>query len=118
MNFRRFRGQDVSRLLPPCEPLCRAVPPCRTGLDPPNIKISDSGGLDLEAWCLDAWMLAGLEWIGGGDGGDGILGRGDWKKFPHARASGARRILAGGRVPAASGTTSPGYNSQMARACA
>ena len=50
---------------------CRPVAACRTGLDPPNIKISDSGGLDLEAWCLDAWMLAGLEWIGGGDGGDG-----------------------------------------------
>ena len=30
--------------------------------------------LNLEAWCLDAWMLAGLEEIGGGDGGDG----GDW----------------------------------------
>ena len=42
--------------------------------------------------CLDAWMLEGMEWIGGGDGGDGILGRGDWKKFSHARASGARRI--------------------------
>ena len=23
---------------------------------PPEIEISDSGGLDLEAWCLDAWM--------------------------------------------------------------
>ena len=31
--------------------------------------------------------------FGGGDGGDGILGRGDWKKFQHARASGARRIM-------------------------
>ena len=28
--------------------------PCGSGLDPPNIKISDSGGLDLKAWCLDA----------------------------------------------------------------
>jgi hypothetical protein len=37
-------------------------------------------------------MLAGLEWIGGGDGGDGILGRGDWKKFSNAQASAARRI--------------------------
>ena len=64
--------------------------PCCSGLDPPNIKISDSGVLDLESWCLDAWMLAGLEWIGGGDGGNGILGRGDWKDVPHARASGAR----------------------------
>ena len=50
--------------------LWQPVPPVDAGLDPPNIKISDSGGLDLEAWCLDAWMLAGLEWIGGGDGGD------------------------------------------------
>ncbi len=83
-GFERFWEQNVG---PP-------VPPCRNGLDPPNIKISDSGGLDLEAWCLDVWMLEGLEWIGGGDGGDGILGRGDWKKFPHARASGARRISA------------------------
>jgi len=30
-------------------------------LDPHNIKISDSRGLDLEAWCLNDWMLAGLE---------------------------------------------------------
>jgi len=47
------------------------VAACRTGSDLPNIKISDSGGLDLEAWCLDARMLAGLEGIGGGDGVDG-----------------------------------------------
>ena len=47
----------------------RPLPACGSGLDPPNIKISDSGGLDLEAWCLDAWMLEGLQWIGGGDGG-------------------------------------------------
>ena len=69
------------------------VPACAAGLDFLYIKISDSGGLDLEAWCLDVWMLEGLEWIGGGDGGDGILGRGDWKKFSHAQASGARRIF-------------------------
>ena len=37
-----------------CATLCHPVPPCAAGLDPPNIKISDSGGLDLEAWCLDA----------------------------------------------------------------
>ena len=37
------------------DPLWRPAPPCAAaGLDPPNIKISDSGGLDLEAWCLDA----------------------------------------------------------------
>jgi hypothetical protein len=38
--------------------------------------------------CLDA---EGLELIGGSDGGDGIMGRGDWKKFSHAQASGAWR---------------------------
>ena len=27
--------------------------------------------IHLEAWCLDAWRLEGLELIGGGDGGDG-----------------------------------------------
>ena len=43
---------------------------CAAGLDPPNIKISDSGGLDLDSAGLDAWMLEGLEWIGGGDGED------------------------------------------------
>ena len=47
---------------------------CGSGLDPSNIKISDSGGLDLEAWGLDAWMLTRLEWIGGGDGGDRGIG--------------------------------------------
>ena len=62
------------RPVAPCGALWRPVPPNGSGLDPLYIKISDSGGLDLEAWCLDAWMLEGLEWIGGGDGGDG----GDW----------------------------------------
>jgi hypothetical protein len=57
----------------------RPVPPNRTGLDPPNIKITDSGGVDLDSGGLDVWMLAGLEWIGRGDGGYGILERGDWK---------------------------------------
>ena len=33
--------------------------PCVAGLDPLYIKISDSGGLDLKAWCLDVWMLEG-----------------------------------------------------------
>ena len=60
--------------VPPCAALCRPEIPCRAGSDPSNIKISDSGGLVLDAWCLDAWMLEGLEWIGAGDGGDG----GDW----------------------------------------
>ena len=39
---------------PPVAALYRPENPCRNGLDPPNIKISDSGGLDLEAWCPDA----------------------------------------------------------------
>jgi hypothetical protein len=33
--------------------LCRPVAACGSGLDPPNIEVSDSG-------CLDAWMLAAL----------------------------------------------------------
>ena len=37
-----------------CGSLKPPVPPCAAGLDPLNIKISDSGGLDLETWCLDA----------------------------------------------------------------
>jgi hypothetical protein len=37
------------------------VPPCGNGLDRPDIEISDSRGLNLEAWCLDDWMLAGFE---------------------------------------------------------
>ena len=40
----------------------RPVVPNRSGLDPLYIKISDSGGLDLEAWFLDAWMLK--DWNG------------------------------------------------------
>ena len=58
--------------------LWQPVPPCAAGLDPPNIKISDSGGLHLEAWCLEAWMLEGLGWIGEGDGGVGGHWNGMW----------------------------------------
>ena len=67
----------------------RPVAACRSGLDPPNIKISDSGGLDLEGWCLDAWMLAGLEEV---TEVTAFWREGIWKKFPHARASGAWQI--------------------------
>ena len=70
------------------------MPPCDAGLDPPNINISDSGGLDLEAWYLDAgcWKdWNGLEKVTEVTEGIGMGGV-DWKKFPHARASGARRI--------------------------
>ena len=77
----------------PCAALWQPENPCGSGLDSHTIKISHSAGLDLEAWCLDAWMLAGLEGIGGGDEGDGWMGGGDWKKFSHARATGARRIV-------------------------
>ena len=71
-RFERFWGQGVWRPVAACGSLWRPVPSCGSGLDPPNIKISDSGGLDLEAWCLDA---EGLGWIGGGDGGIGGNGR-------------------------------------------
>ena len=42
--------------------LCWPVAPCGNRLDPLYIKISDSGGPDLEAWCLDVWMLK--DWNG------------------------------------------------------
>ena len=38
------------------------------------------------------WMLAGLEWVGGGGGSDGRMGDGDWNDVSHAPASGTRRI--------------------------
>ena len=48
----------------PCGSLWQPVPPNRSGLDPPNIKISDSGGLDLEAWMPECWKdLNGLEGV-------------------------------------------------------
>jgi hypothetical protein len=62
------------------------VASCRTGLDPPDIEISDSGGLDLEGWCLDAGCrqdLNGLEEVTEVTEGIG-MGGGDWKEFSHA----------------------------------
>ena len=59
-----------------------------------RIKISDSGGLDLEAGCLDAgcWQdWSGLEEVTEGLGWM-LDGRRGSKDFPHARARGARRI--------------------------
>ena len=44
-----------------CGSLCLPVAPCGNGLDPLYIKISDSGGLDLEAWMLDAGRI-GMDW--------------------------------------------------------
>ena len=38
---------------PPVAALWRPEVPCAAGLDPLYIEISDSGGLDLEVWCLD-----------------------------------------------------------------
>ena len=61
MDLKGSGARGVGRPLPPCAGLCRLVIPCRAGLDPANIKISDSGGLDLEVWCLDVWMLEGLD---------------------------------------------------------
>ena len=70
------------------------MPACAARLDPPNIKISDSGGLDLKGWCLDGgcWKdWNGVEEVTEVTEGVGMGGR-DWEKFPHARASRARRI--------------------------
>ena len=69
MDLRGSGVRGVGRPVAACGSLCRPVPPCAAGIDPLYIKISDSGGLDLEAWCLHAWMLAGLEGI-----------EGDWRR--------------------------------------
>ena len=80
------------------EALWRPVAACAAGLDPPNIKISDSGGLDLEAWMPGCWKdWNGLEEVTEVMEGIG-RGAGDCKKFPHARASGARRTCISGFV--------------------
>ena len=60
-QFERFWGQDVWRPVSPCATLWHPEIPCRTGLDPLNIKISDSGGLDLDAGGLDAGRI-GMDW--------------------------------------------------------
>ena len=52
--FEWFWDQNVGHPVASCGGLCHPVPACAAGLDPPNIKISDSGGLALEGWCLDA----------------------------------------------------------------
>ena len=94
MDLRRSGARGVGRPLASCAALRNPVPSNRTGLDPPNIKISDSGGLDLEGWCLDAWVMKdwnGLEGVTEVTEGIG-MGGGDWNDVPHARASGALRI--------------------------
>ena len=77
------------------DPLCRPVAACG-GLWQPVLPdwipyILRFQILEAWVWMPGGWMLAGLEWIGGGNGGDGWIGAGDWKKFPHARAAGAWR---------------------------
>ena len=63
-GFEKFWGQNAQHPVPPCGGLWHPEMFCGSGLDPPNIEISDSGGLDLEAWTPGCWMLEGLEWIG------------------------------------------------------
>ena len=64
--------------------------PCGSRLDPPNIK-------GFRFWRPGAWMSGfwkdwnGLEEVTEATEGIG-MGGGDWKKFSHAGASGARRI--------------------------
>ena len=48
--------------VPPCGTLWHPAIPCAAGLDPLYIKISDSGGLGLEAWMPGCWQdWRGLE---------------------------------------------------------
>ena len=65
MDFNRFSWTFINlkgsgarvfgglcRPVPPFAALCHPVASCRAGLDPPDFKILDSGGLDLEPWML------------------------------------------------------------------
>ena len=54
MDLRSSGARGVGRPFAACGILWHPQIPCGSGLDPPNIKISDSGGPDLEAWSLDA----------------------------------------------------------------
>ena len=60
MDFKRFWGQNVGRLVPPCKLLKTLVRPVSAGLDPLYTKIPDSGGPGLEAWMLDAGRIGGI----------------------------------------------------------
>jgi hypothetical protein len=64
-------------------------------LDLLYIKISDSEGLDLKAWCLDAWMLAGLKGLEEvADRWEEGIGRTENSRTSHTLgALGGRRIL-------------------------
>ena len=85
-GIEKFWDQNVGAPVAACATLCHPVPLDWIGL------ILRFQILEAWIWRPGAWMLEGLEWIGGGDRGIG-MGGGDWKKFSHARASGARRIL-------------------------
>ena len=85
-GFERFWDQNVGHPVAACGGLKSPMRPVAPDWIPLILRFQI-----LEAWCLDVWMLEGLDGIGGGDGGDGGMGGGDWKTFSHARASGAPR---------------------------
>ena len=89
LNGSGTRMSDIlCRPVASCGILRRPVASACAGLDPANMKISDSGGLDAGRW-KDS---NGLEEVKEATEALEGMGGGDWKKFPHARASGARRI--------------------------
>ena len=50
-----------SSLWPPVAPCGGLWPPVAADWIPYKKHFRRTGGLDLKAWCLDAWMLAGLK---------------------------------------------------------
>ena len=60
-GLKRFWGRSVGRPLAVFGGLWTPVLPNRTRLDAPNLKILDSGGLDLEAWMPDVGRI-GMDW--------------------------------------------------------
>ena len=57
-GFERFWSQNARQPVPPSGGLCR---PVAADWIPYKKHFRRTGGLDLKAWCLDAWMLAGLK---------------------------------------------------------
>ena len=93
-GFERFWDQGAWRPVPPCSGLWR---PVAADWIPYKKHFRRTGGLDLKAWCLDAWMLAGLKGFEEvADRWEEGIGRTEDLRNSHTLdALGGRRILFG-----------------------
>ena len=61
MVLRGSGTRVFSSLWPPVAPCAALKSPLAADWIPYKKHFRRTGGLDLKAWCLDAWMLAGLK---------------------------------------------------------